>query len=202
MNANNNLNIHNIRPLQELNHVNELMNVINELEDDLLKQGANRVLTPGEASIKLNNQTPDHRIELDFMMAASFVNTLQAAKNVHYDNSYSKRGLLSIFFNVERKWLRIDKQLFSDTMDDAGSETFMDTLGDFAAYAMKMFAWYAVRNPVAYYKWLEMVRKECQAVGLMPPVVEPPLTHPCGCPLQGQCLGHEETGSKEDKDDN
>lgn len=215
--------LHVANPLQELTSSQQvkLLELIDNMESELLDLGSNRQLNRGVNSILQNASQPDHRVELDFMLAASIVNTLQTAKNAHYDNSYSKRGLLSIFFNMERKWERIDKGIFH-SIGDAGSETFMDTLGDMAAYSMKLFAWYAIRNPVAYSKWLNTVRKEAEAVNpfipnpqVLPrdtpclvvgvpeeavvqvdypvggPAVEPPLTHPCGCPLQDGCIGHE-----------
>lgn len=68
-----------------------------------------------------------------------------------------------MFMNVERKYERLDTQIFNE-IGDAGSETFMDTLGDFAVYAVKMFAWYAARNPQAYLRWMLEVQQEREAV--------------------------------------
>jgi hypothetical protein len=155
--------LHKAHPLAAIDNRERFLALLHEIEGELLLTGSNRRLGASVDIVQANDKQPDHRLELDFMVVASMMNTLQTAKNVHYDNSWSKRGMLSMFMNVERKYERLDTQIFSE-LGDAGSETFMDTLGDFAVYAVKMFAWYAARNPQAYLRWMLEVQKEREAV--------------------------------------
>lgn len=155
--------LHKAHPLAGVDNLEKLIDRLHQTEAELLHTGSNRQLRASVDTIQVNHEHPDHRLELDFMVVASMMNTLQTAKNVHYDNSWSKRGMISMFMNVERKYERLDTQIFSE-VGDAGSETFMDTLGDFAVYAVKMFAWYAARNPQAYLRWMLSVQKEHEAV--------------------------------------
>lgn len=195
------LGLHKEHPLESVPHPHmPLLSLITDLENELLTAGAHRRLTEGVYAITQNNNNPDHRIELDYMLVSSFLNTLQEAKNVHYNNSWSKRGLLSMFMNVERKWERVDHQLFND-IGDAGSEAFIDTLGDLAVYATKMFAWYAARSPVAYARWLESVRKEAEAVGqITQPQPKSAEDEPCilRCGCKDYCKGHPLSDEKHD----
>ena len=115
---------------------------------------------------------PDHNPELDFIRVCQSLAMLQHAKGVHYKNSYSKHGLMSIFFNLSRKYDRWENQLFHGT-GDAPSESVLDTLADLAVYAVKQFAWVAARQPQAYLKWLESVEREMVAVGLPTSQIDP-----------------------------
>lgn len=122
---------------------------------------------PQYAYKELNKEAlTDHRVELPFSIISGVVERLATAKNVNYDNSYSKRGILSIFFNLERKWERIDKQIFSGkSLVDLTTETFLDTCIDLAAYSMKMCAWICTRRPDLYLKLLRVTHQECLSVG-------------------------------------
>lgn len=130
----------------------------------------------------------DHRVELSFQAACDMVNVLQVAKNKHYDNSYSKRGIYSIFFNMERKWERLIGQLFGNTPVagesqegdplEAASESFMDTCVDLAAYSMKLVAWMSVRRPDLYIKVLQYVEAESISVGILTTDAALPFTPP------------------------
>jgi hypothetical protein len=130
-----------------------------------------QVYSSSAASIVYDNVNKlaerDHRVEVDHYSVAVMIFVLRAAKNVHYDNSYSKRGLFSIFFNMERKWERLAAQLFNDH-GDAASETFVDTIVDLAAYAIGMVGWLCARQPAAYIKLLQAIDREAVAVGLLP----------------------------------
>jgi len=125
----------------------------------------------------------DHRIEEDFMRVSKYVNLLQLAKNVYYDNSWSKRGLLSMFFNMERKWERIASQITStaymEELREENGETFVDTCVDLAAYAMKLCAWVFVRRPDLYKRFLVSVTAELEKAKMMAPreVSEPSCDH-------------------------
>ena len=111
----------------------------------------------------------DHRVELPIMHMAKVVQQLADAKNKVYDNSYSKRGLFSIFFNMERKWERVVSQVFNgNSLRDAMSETFLDTCVDLAAYATKLCGWICARRPDLYLRLLQATAKECRDAGIIP----------------------------------
>lgn len=137
-----------------------------ELTEELNKSRAKLGMPPvnGDFTVLNREAQTDHRVEVSFMDMASLVNKLQNAKNVLYDNSYSKRGLFSIFFNMERKWQRMDNQLFKG-LGDAASEGFLDTCVDLAAYSMKLCAWICARSPKAYLKLTQMVQAEVESNG-------------------------------------
>lgn len=123
----------------------------------------------------------DHRVEIPMMVMAQVGNRLQLAKNVHYDNSYSKRGLFSIFFNMERKWERSVSQIFGGrTVGDTASESFVDTCIDLAVYSIKMCAWICARRPDLYQKLLGSVVRELQSVNMLPELTRSPVAIPAG----------------------
>jgi hypothetical protein len=137
-----------------------------------------------------NDAENDHKVELPFMSMARVIDRLQEAKNKHYQNSYSKRGVLSIFFNMERKWDRMDKQIFSD-LSNAASETFLDTCIDLAAYAVKLCAWICARRPEMYRQLLQSVEEEGVAAGTLAPA--PPVNWQRKC----RSLPNEEPADEE-----
>lgn len=108
----------------------------------------------------------DHKPEVPMLVIAHIGDRLQKAKNVHYKNSWSKRGIFSCFFNMERKWERFVESVFGGTtVMDTASEAFMDTILDLAVYSMKLVGWVAARRPDLYRKMLRSVALEVQSVG-------------------------------------
>lgn len=111
----------------------------------------------------------DHRVELPIMHMAKVIQMLADAKNKVYDNSYSKRGLFSIFFNMERKWERVVSQVFNGkSVRDSVGETFLDTCVDLAAYSVKLCGWICARRPDLYLRLLQSTAKECRDAGIIP----------------------------------
>ncbi len=116
----------------------------------------------------------DHRVEIPFNQMARIIDVLQTAKNKHYDNSYSKRGLFSIFFNVERKYERLVSMLFSNSeLSASDSETLLDTVVDLGAYIVKMAGWICARRPDLFAKLLDSVQREAVSAGLATPSYQP-----------------------------
>ena len=164
-----NLHVYNAGSLSEGPITTELQTALSKLSTQLvlideLYRPKGQVIAP--ALKALQDHPQDHQLELDFVFVAVLMDVLQRAKNVSYHNSYSKRGLLSAFFNIERKFERFDAQLFGGTQD-AHSEGFIDTLGDLAIYCVKTFAWYALREPELFRKWLEAVLNESTSSGMV-----------------------------------
>lgn len=157
---------------RELSH--SLQHEIQQLEINMDYVANKEAIVYEETLPRMNfDANRDHRVEENFMRVAKYVNLLQLAKNVYYDNSWSKRGLLSMFFNMERKWERIAAQIANTaSMDDLGDhngETFVDTCVDLAAYSMKLCAWVFVRRPDLYKRFLETLTSELEKAKMLAP---------------------------------
>lgn len=93
---------------------------------------------------------------LNVMEIMPYLYQLQNEKGMAYGRSWCKHGDMSAFFNLERKWDRIqnimeramvegtDKVLHTDE-SATSTETFLDTVVDLGMYAM-MYAGYIKEN--------------------------------------------------------
>lgn len=92
---------------------------------------------------------------------------LQNSKSLMYGRSYCKHGHLSVFFNLERKWDRIqnimervmkegEDSLFEKDKSSTATETFMDTVIDLGLYSLMWAGYIKERHPEVYQKFLEI----------------------------------------------
>ena len=70
---------------------------------------------------------------------------LRESKNSDYGdgflNSYNKYGKEALFFDMLRKWTRIENLLLKKSKNEVSSETVQDTLGDLAVMCINGMIW-------------------------------------------------------------
>ena len=103
-----------------------------------------KLLKNFESYLDSQNELSEDNINIMLMLPA--ILELQNQKSLIYGRSYCKHGDTSIFFNVERKWDRVEN-IFSKALQTGVSklyskdsatptETFVDTVVDLANYSI------------------------------------------------------------------
>ena len=100
----------------------------------------------------LSGKAGDHVNDVNVLM--SLLHNLHVAKERVYNLSFCRRGLVGVWMNLARKYDRIDAMSCSE---DYRNFTYIDTLFDTAAYALKMVDILRKMYPEAFDKWLENV---------------------------------------------
>lgn len=95
---------------------------------------------------KLEDITPNTQDTKNLLDVVPALVQLQDDKGKLYGRSYCKYGETSIFFNLSRKWDRIENIMMKAIKDGEGSlhssdstsatETFTDTVADMATYSL------------------------------------------------------------------
>lgn len=78
---------------------------------------------------------------------------LQYKKEQTYGNSWEKRGEMGVFFNVARKFDRVESMTLYEAKDAVG-ESKMDTIGDLAVYSLLWLTYSLRKDPEEFYSWL------------------------------------------------
>lgn len=79
---------------------------------------------------------------------------IQYAKEGAYGSSYAKRGELEVFFNVSRKFDRLENIMLSGAKDEVG-ESKLDTIGDLANYGLLWLVYLLRTKPEEVIKFLK-----------------------------------------------
>jgi hypothetical protein len=90
------------------------------------------------------------------LMTLAFVSLshLQYSKEGSYGRSWCKRGEQDIFFNMARKFDRLENMTLHSKDDEVG-ESKVDTVGDEANYGMLWVTYILRNNPADFVKWLQ-----------------------------------------------
>lgn len=79
---------------------------------------------------------------------------IQYAKEGAYGSSYAKRGELEVFFNVSRKFDRLENIMLNGSKDEVG-ESKLDTIGDLANYGLLWLVYLLRTKPKEVMKFLK-----------------------------------------------
>lgn len=107
-----------------------------------------------------------HEDNLKVQTIIPYLLKLQNQKESFYGNSWRQYGDMSAFFNLARKWNRIEtimqtamqqgtEHLF-DESSQLATETILDTIADLALYGLMWSADIAQRYPNLWERFLEM----------------------------------------------
>lgn len=113
----------------------------------------------------LDSQNELSEDNINIMLMLPVILELQNQKSLIYGRSYCKHGDTSIFFNVERKWDRVEN-IFSKALQTGVSklyskdsatptETFVDTVVDLANYSILWASYIRTEHPEEWEKFLE-----------------------------------------------
>lgn len=122
-----------------------------------------KLLKNFESYLDSQNELSEDNINIMLMLPA--ILELQNQKSLIYGRSYCKHGDTSIFFNVERKWDRVEN-IFSKALQTGVSklyskdsatptETFVDTVVDLANYSILWASYIRTEYPEEWEKFLE-----------------------------------------------
>ena len=122
-----------------------------------------KLLKNFESYLDGQNELSEDNINIMLMLPA--ILELQNQKSLIYGRSYCKHGDTSIFFNVERKWDRVEN-IFSKALQTGVSklyskdsatptETFVDTVVDLANYSILWASYIRTEHPEEWEKFLE-----------------------------------------------
>lgn len=122
-----------------------------------------KLLKNFESYLDSQNELSEDNINIMLMLPA--ILELQNQKSLIYGRSYCKHGDTSIFFNVERKWDRVEN-IFSKALQTGVSklyskdsatptETFVDTVVDLANYSILWASYIRTEHPEEWEKFLE-----------------------------------------------
>ena len=122
-----------------------------------------KLLKNFESYLDSQNELSEDNINSMLMLPA--ILELQNQKSLIYGRSYCKHGDTSIFFNVERKWDRVEN-IFSKALQTGVSklyskdsatptETFVDTVVDLANYSILWASYIRTEYPEEWEKFLE-----------------------------------------------
>lgn len=87
--------------------------------------------------------------------------SLQYSKEGTYGDSWAKRGELGIFFNIGRKFDRLENIILNGARDEVG-ESEIDTIADMANYALLWLTHIMREHPDRYNAWLADTQKEAK----------------------------------------
>ena len=99
---------------------------------------------------------PEMEIREDnLLMTVVFVylSEIQYKKEGTYGRSFCKRGEMDIFFNMARKFDRLENMMLHDKKDEVG-EGKTDTVGDEANYGMLWMTYILREKPELFKNWL------------------------------------------------
>ena len=81
---------------------------------------------------------------------------LQNDKEATYGSSWCKRGEQEIFFNISRKFDRIEKMLLGSSHDKVG-EPMIETVADLAIYGLLWVTFIKAHRPDEYQAWVDKI---------------------------------------------
>jgi len=81
---------------------------------------------------------------------------LQNDKEATYGSSWCKRGEQEIFFNISRKFDRVEKMLLGSSSDKVG-EPMIETIGDMAIYSLLWVTYIKTHRPTEYKAWVDKI---------------------------------------------
>lgn len=82
------------------------------------------------------------------------LSNVQYKKEGTYGNSWEKRGELEVFFNVARKFDRLENIMLKGATDEVG-ESHADTVADLANYGLLWMTYILREKPELFFNWLE-----------------------------------------------
>lgn len=86
---------------------------------------------------------------------------MQYRKEGTYGDSWAKRGEIGVFFNISRKFDRLEHIVLNGARDEVG-ESDIDTVADLANYALLWLTYIARERPDQFKDWLAHTHKEDQ----------------------------------------
>jgi len=94
--------------------------------------------------------------EDNLLMTAVFVvlSQLQYSKEGTYGRSWCKRGELDVFFNLARKFDRLENMMINEAKDEVG-EPLIDTVGDEANYGLLWMTLFLRKHPKVFLEWIK-----------------------------------------------
>lgn len=94
--------------------------------------------------------------EDNLLMTAVFVvlSQLQYSKEGTYGRSWCKRGDLDVFFNLARKFDRLENMVLNESKDEVG-EPLIDTVGDEANYGLLWMTLFLRKHPKVFLEWIK-----------------------------------------------
>jgi hypothetical protein len=81
------------------------------------------------------------------------LSSLQYSKEGTYGRSWCKRGEMDIFFNLARKFDRLENMMINGAKDEVG-EGKIDTVGDNANYGLLWMTHFLREKPEEFTKWV------------------------------------------------
>lgn len=79
---------------------------------------------------------------------------VQYSKEGTYGDSWRKRGELEVFFNLARKFDRLENIVLNGSKDEVG-EPYVDTVGDSANYGLLWMTLILRQDPDLFLSWVE-----------------------------------------------
>ena len=127
--------------------LNEMFN--DELDDTLVKEVAMVHSYLEQSSVHSEIR------EDNLLMTVAFVvlSKLQYSKEGTYGRSWCKRGQQDVFFNLARKFDRLENIILNNAQDEVGEST-VDTVGDEANYGMLWMTYYMRNDYSAFADWI------------------------------------------------
>lgn len=79
---------------------------------------------------------------------------VQYKKEGTYGRSWCRRGELDVFFNLARKFDRLENIILKGAKDEVGEAT-IDTVGDLTNYGVLWMTYFIRNYPTEFHKWAE-----------------------------------------------
>lgn len=86
---------------------------------------------------------------------------LQYHKEGAYGDSWAKRGELEVFFNISRKFDRLENIMLNGALDEV-DESYVDTVADLANYGLLWLTFIAREKPELFIAWVNSIYKDEQ----------------------------------------
>lgn len=83
---------------------------------------------------------------------------LQYHKEGAYGDSWAKRGELEVFFNISRKFDRLENIMLNGALDEV-DESYVDTVADLANYGLLWLTFIAREKPELFTNWVNSIYK-------------------------------------------
>lgn len=115
-----------------------------DVPDDLLNTIVKIHFTLPQMDVGLSNEIREDNL----LMTAVFVvlSQLQYSKEGTYGRSWCKRGEMDVFFNLARKFDRLENMMLNEAKDEVG-EPLIDTVGDEANYGLLWMTLFLRKHP-------------------------------------------------------
>jgi len=110
-----------------------------------------------EVYAKLPYVHPEMELREDNLLMTTvfvYLSEIQYKKEGTYGRSFCKRGEMDIFFNMARKFDRLENMMLHDKKDEVG-EGKTDTVGDEANYGMLWMTYILREKPELFKNWLK-----------------------------------------------